>query len=78
MLLCPMHSTRHRPDLSGIHCLAQHPSRTHMLATGSADGALAIWDLRQEKRPVELIAAHQSTGEPTTLRGGLNRTVVVH
>ena len=51
-----------------------------MVATGSADGSLAVWDLRQEKMPVGLIAAHQSIGEldVSCVCGGRGCTAVPH
>ena len=34
-----------------IHCLAVHPSRPHLAATGSSTGTVAVWDLRFEAEP---------------------------
>ena len=42
----------------GITTLTKHPTQSHVICTGSEDGMLAFWDLRKEKHPVTLLAAH--------------------
>ena len=34
-----------------INCIAVHPSRPHLAATGAQAGAVAVWDLRFSARP---------------------------
>lgn len=48
-------------DLTPLQCVDKHPSQPHIVATGSDDGTLGIWDLRQGKIPVSLMEAHSST-----------------
>jgi nuclear pore complex protein Nup43 len=63
---------RLRPDrpskvliLSGsrvpLHCIAQHPTQPHILATGGQDGMLYVWDMRKDKLPVTILKAHTSS-----------------
>lgn len=47
-------------DQVGLQCLAQHPGQHQVLATGSEDGTLVIWDMRQDKYPATLLPAHNS------------------
>ncbi|GAB1608792.1 nucleoporin Nup43-like [Argonauta hians] len=48
--------------LSGEHvsvtCAAKHPSQQHLVATGTGDGSLCLWDLRQKTHPVTLLGGH--------------------
>ncbi|GAB6030383.1 Nucleoporin Nup43 [Chamberlinius hualienensis] len=46
-------------DQSAILSLARHPTLPNVLACGSADGTLVIWDLKQEKYPETLLSAHK-------------------
>ena len=34
-----------------IHCVAVHPSRPHLAATGSSRGTVTVWDLRFQDEP---------------------------
>lgn len=43
-----------------LHCLDKHPTQPHIVATGGQDGALCIWDMRQEKFPVTQLSAHSA------------------
>lgn len=43
-----------------IMCLNQHPSQAHVIASGSQDGNLSIWDLRQEYHPVAVLNGHSA------------------
>ncbi|XP_056015542.1 nucleoporin Nup43-like isoform X2 [Ostrea edulis] len=45
-------------ELTSLHCVDKHPGQPHIVATGSHDGVLGIWDLRQEASPVSLLEAH--------------------
>lgn len=50
-------------ELTSLHSVDRHPGQPHIVATGSGDGVLGIWDLRQEKSPVSLLEAHNGPGE---------------
>ena len=54
-------------DRVPIMSVDRHPDQSHVLITGSADGVIGIWDIRQEKSPVTLIDAHKSEGQWITL-----------
>ncbi|KAK2178261.1 hypothetical protein NP493_550g00028 [Ridgeia piscesae] len=41
-----------------LHCVDKHPTQQHIVATGGQDGALCIWDMRQDRFPVSLLSAH--------------------
>ncbi|XP_053238121.1 nucleoporin Nup43 [Podarcis raffonei] len=43
-----------------LHCVDRHPSQQHIVATGSQDGMLSIWDVRQGGMPVSLLNAHDA------------------
>ncbi|KAH0622372.1 hypothetical protein JD844_024628 [Phrynosoma platyrhinos] len=43
-----------------LHCVDRHPSQQHIVATGSQDGMLSIWDVRQGSMPVSLLNAHEA------------------
>ncbi|ELU18713.1 hypothetical protein CAPTEDRAFT_166049 [Capitella teleta] len=43
-----------------LNCITNHPTQAHIVATGGQDGALSIWDMRQEKFPVTVLSAHAS------------------
>uniref|UniRef100_A0A2D4N4X9 Uncharacterized protein n=3 Tax=Micrurus TaxID=8634 RepID=A0A2D4N4X9_9SAUR len=43
-----------------LHCVDRHPNQQHIVATGSQDGMLSIWDVRQGSMPVSLLNAHQA------------------
>nr|XP_060609530.1 nucleoporin Nup43 [Anolis sagrei ordinatus] len=43
-----------------LHCVDRHPSQQHIVATGSQDGMLSIWDVRQGDIPVSLLNAHEA------------------
>lgn len=42
-------------------CVDRHPGQHHILATGSQDGTLTVWDLRQTKFPMTTLDAHQTS-----------------
>jgi nuclear pore complex protein Nup43 len=44
-----------------LHCMDPHPAQHHIVATGGHDGTLYLWDMRQEKYPITLLAAHSSS-----------------
>jgi WD40 repeat protein len=46
-------------DQVGVTCLSTHPTQTHIVATGSSDGSIAFWDLRQERHPVTILKGHE-------------------
>ncbi|XP_076373919.1 nucleoporin 43 [Tachypleus tridentatus] len=48
-------------DQVAITCMNQHPSQFHVLATGTEDGSLCIWDMRQESHPVTILNAHATS-----------------
>ena len=50
-------------ELTSLHSVDRHPGQPHIVATGSGDGVLGIWDLRQEKSPVSLLEAHAGPGQ---------------
>ncbi|XP_029652632.1 nucleoporin Nup43-like [Octopus sinensis] len=41
-----------------LMCAAKHPSQQHLVATGTVDGSLCLWDLRQKTNPVTLLGGH--------------------
>lgn len=43
-----------------VFCIGQHPSQPHVLVTGTQNGLLSIWDLRQESQPVTVLDAHSA------------------
>ena len=49
--------------MTSLHSVDRHPGQPHIVATGSGDGVLGIWDLRQEKSPVSLLEAHAGPGQ---------------
>jgi len=49
-----------------LHCIDRHPTQPHIVATGGQDGALSLWDMRQEKYPVTLLTAHSADGNYQT------------
>lgn len=50
-------------NLSALFCVDQHPTQPHTVAAGGQDGSLAIWDLRQEKVPITLLAGHSAASK---------------
>lgn len=58
----PNHETPQTLSLSGEHialmCVDKHPSQQHIVATGTVEGTLCLWDLRQQQTPVTLLEAH--------------------
>ncbi|RDD45858.1 Nucleoporin Nup43 [Trichoplax sp. H2] len=44
-----------------LQCIDQHPNQPHVAITGSHDGSIIIWDLRQDKYPTVVLKAHMST-----------------
>lgn len=45
-----------------ITCLAVHPGRPHMAATGSSDGTVAVWDLRFSTPPAQCSLNDRTAG----------------
>ncbi|MBN3315779.1 NUP43 protein, partial [Atractosteus spatula] len=43
-----------------LHCVDRHPNQQHIVATGSQDGVLCIWDVRQGSTPFSLMEAHSA------------------
>lgn len=43
-----------------LHCVDRHPNQQHIVATGSQDGMLSIWDVRQGSMPISLLNAHEA------------------
>jgi WD40 repeat protein len=41
-----------RTHAAGVCCVAPHPTREHLVATGSYDEGIRLWDLRKATRPV--------------------------
>ena len=46
-----------------LHCIDRHPTQPHIVATGGADGALSLWDMRQDRYPITLLTAHSADGK---------------
>ena len=42
----------------GITCIAKHPSQNHIIGSGSQDGKISFWDLRQQKFPMTIMKGH--------------------
>jgi diphthamide biosynthesis protein 7 len=38
---------------AGVCCISSHPRRPHVLATGSYDEGVRLWDVRMLQRPLE-------------------------
>ena len=47
-------------DMTALHCLDKHPTQPHIVCTGGQDGALTVWDMRQDKFPVTVLQAHSA------------------
>jgi len=47
LLLCDK-----RTHSAGVTCVSPHPSREHILATGSYDGKARLWDVRRPRAPL--------------------------
>lgn len=47
-------------DHWSLLCVDKHPGQ-HIVATGSQDGTLTVWDLRQTKFPMTTLDAHQTS-----------------
>lgn len=47
-------------DCLPMHCLDRHPQQPHLVAVGRADGSVCFWDLRSDRRALEVIQAHSS------------------
>lgn len=45
-----------------LHCVVCHPNQPSIVATGSNEGVLSIWDLRNTKHAVSHTHAHGSDG----------------
>lgn len=43
-----------------LHCIDVHPTQPHIVAVGGQDGALSLWDMRQDRYPVTLVTAHSA------------------
>ncbi|KAL6757706.1 WD40-repeat-containing domain protein [Haematococcus lacustris] len=56
-----MHTNR-KAHAAGVCSIAPHPAHQHIVATGSYDDQLRIWDLRQTARPVVLSQASTTGG----------------
>jgi len=48
-------------DQVSIGCVAKHPTQQHILCSGSEDGILAFWDLRNQVHPITLLKAHEQS-----------------
>jgi histone-binding protein RBBP4 len=46
----------HKAHDGDVHCLAFHPTNEFLLATGSADRSVVLWDMRNLKSYVEIIS----------------------
>ncbi|KAB7498013.1 Nucleoporin Nup43 [Armadillidium nasatum] len=51
-------STLLSPDQVSVMNLSRHPTQQHLIAAGSGDGGLSLWDMRHTSQPFVLIAAH--------------------
>lgn len=58
-LICDGHCRT--DDHWALLCVDKHPGQLHIVATGSQDGTLTIWDLRQNRFPMTTLVAHQSS-----------------
>lgn len=45
-------------DQIEVGCLSTHPSQTHIVCSGSSDGTIAFWDLRQERHAFTVLKGH--------------------
>ena len=43
-----------------LQCLDKHPTQPHIVCTGGQDGALTVWDMRQDRFPVTVLNAHSA------------------
>ena len=46
-----------------INCIAAHPSRPHLCATGASAGSVAVWDLRFTAQPTVHVSPKPGSGE---------------
>lgn len=55
-----------------LQCIDQHPNQPHVAVTGSHDGSIIIWDLRQDRYPAVVLKAHLSTGNELKWKNMIN------
>jgi len=53
--LHPLSGARWTPQL---HCVVSHPQQNHLIAAGSSDGRLFVWDVRKPVEPASPLDAH--------------------
>ncbi|XP_022108974.1 nucleoporin Nup43-like [Acanthaster planci] len=46
-------------EMTALHCVDRHPTQSHLVAAGSQNSVLNMWDLRREKYPVTLFDGHE-------------------
>ncbi|XP_038078808.1 nucleoporin Nup43-like [Patiria miniata] len=46
-------------EKTALHCVDRHPTQAHLVAAGSQNSVLNMWDMRREKYPVTLFDGHE-------------------
>ena len=46
-------------DQSGVTCLCKHPGQAHIVCSGSRDGKVTFWDIRQDTYPITIFKGHE-------------------
>jgi len=46
---------------SMLHCIAVHPNQPEYVLSGSREGCLTVWDLRNTKFPIKILKKHSSS-----------------
>ena len=41
-----------------VTCITYHPTQKHIILTGSEEGSITVWDLRQLNYPASYLSAH--------------------
>ena len=52
-------TTREDTHTADVHCIAFNPYSAHVLATGSCDSTVALWDLRNLKLKLHSFDSHK-------------------
>lgn len=67
-----LHTTpcdRRKAHTANINCLAFNPFSEFLLATGSSDTTVALWDMRNMGKPMHLLERHSSEVGDGEVRG---------
>ena len=54
-------------DKTSLQCLDKHPTQPHIVCTGGQDGALTVWDMRQDRFPITVLNAHSGPSKSATV-----------